>query len=48
MRKELFVCDMCGAKSRMDGSKRHWCKVCPGSAKTELRPVRIKKTVEAH
>jgi hypothetical protein len=43
MKKELFVCDRCGKKSRLDSLKRHWCDVCANREETELRPVRIKK-----
>jgi hypothetical protein len=43
MKKELFVCDICGEKKRLDSTKRHWCMVCQCREATELRPVRIKK-----
>jgi len=43
MKKELFVCDICGDRKRLDSTKRHWCTVCIGREETELRPVRIKK-----
>jgi ribosomal protein L37E len=43
MRKELFVCDRCGHRSRLDSTKRHWCTICVNAEETELRPVRIKK-----
>ena len=47
MKKELFVCDRCGDKRRLDSTKRHWCAICVGSEDTELRPVRIKKLAPA-
>ncbi len=42
MKKELFVCDRCGDKKRLESAKRHWCTVCMSDKQTELRPVRIK------
>jgi hypothetical protein len=45
MKKEIFICDRCGGKERLDSTKRHWCAVCVAGAETELRPVRIKKVV---
>ncbi|MGA3172518.1 MAG: hypothetical protein ABSE62_16060 [Chthoniobacteraceae bacterium] len=42
MKKEVFVCDNCGRKQRLDITKRHWCDVCAGRKETEMRPVRVK------
>ena len=47
MKKEIFICDRCGRKSRLDSVKRHWCEVCASREETELRPVRIKKLAYA-
>jgi hypothetical protein len=47
MKKELFVCDRCGKKSRLDSLKRHWCDLCALQEQTELRPVRIKRLASA-
>lgn len=42
MRLEVFVCDRCGWKKRLDVTKQHWCPTCASKQETELRPVRIK------
>jgi len=42
MKKEVFVCDRCGQKRRLDITKQHWCEVCAGRKETEMRPVRVK------
>jgi hypothetical protein len=42
MRTEIFVCDTCGERKRLDSRKEHWCKECAGKKETEMRPVRIK------
>jgi ribosomal protein L37E len=39
-RTELFVCDNCGARKRLDRGKRHWCDNCGTGASTEMRPVK--------
>jgi len=48
MKKEVFVCDNCGRRQRLDSTKRHWCDSCAGKKETELRPARVKATVGAH
>jgi hypothetical protein len=44
MKKEIFVCDTCGWRSRLDITKQHWCKECTArkGKETEMRPVRVK------
>ena len=42
MKKEMFVCDTCGRKERLDITRRHWCQACAGRKETEMRPVRVK------
>jgi DNA-directed RNA polymerase subunit RPC12/RpoP len=47
VKKEVFVCDTCGHKVRLDITKQHWCKECAGRKETEMRPVRIKAVAAA-
>ncbi|HEV2842706.1 MAG TPA: hypothetical protein VGW39_15395 [Chthoniobacterales bacterium] len=47
MRKEIFVCDHCGARKRLDSAQRHWCEECTSSSPVELRPARDKRPAEA-
>ena len=47
VRKEIFVCDHCGARKRLDSAQRHWCEECTTSKPVELRPARDKRPVEA-
>ncbi len=42
MKTEIFVCDNCGERKRLDSRKEHWCEHCAGRKETEMRPVRIK------
>ncbi len=42
MKTEVFVCDRCGERKRLDRTKQHWCVSCAGKQETEMRPVRIK------
>ena len=42
MRTEIFVCDTCGQRKRLDRSKQHWCPNCAGKKETEMRPVSVK------
>jgi hypothetical protein len=37
MKKELFICDSCGARTRLDNAQRHWCAVCNQGAPVEMR-----------
>ena len=43
MKKELFICDSCGARTRLDITQRHWCGVCNKGAPVEMRYGRNKK-----
>lgn len=43
MRTEIFVCDRCGQRKRLNRAKQHWCEVCASKQETEMRPVRIKQ-----
>jgi hypothetical protein len=43
MKKELFICDSCGARTRLDNTQRHWCGVCNQGAPVEMRYGRHKK-----
>ena len=42
MKTEVFVCDRCGSRKRLDRTKQHWCEFCAKKQETEMRPVRIK------
>ncbi len=42
MKTEVFVCDRCGERKRLDRSKQHWCEHCANKQPTEMRPVRVK------
>jgi predicted amidophosphoribosyltransferase len=39
-RAELFVCDNCGMRKRLDRGKRHWCDNCSSGSSFEMRPVK--------
>jgi hypothetical protein len=43
MKKELFICDDCSARTRLNRAERHWCTVCNRGAPVEMRHVRDKK-----
>ena len=43
MKKELFICDSCGARTRLDNAQRHWCAVCNQAAPVEMRYGKHKK-----
>ncbi|MEY2544532.1 MAG: hypothetical protein QOE81_1993 [Verrucomicrobiota bacterium] len=43
MKKELFICDSCGARTRLDHAQRHWCVVCNQGAPVEMRYGKHKK-----
>jgi hypothetical protein len=43
MKKELFICDSCGARTRLDNAQRHWCGACNQGAPVEMRCGRDKK-----
>ena len=40
---EVFICDKCGVRKRLDSSKRHWCDLCTHNAPVEMRPAKDKK-----
>jgi hypothetical protein len=44
VKKEVFVCDHCGIRKRLDASKRHWCENCASGSPVEMRPARDKRT----
>ena len=43
MKKELFICDSCGARTRLNNARRHWCGVCNQGTPVEMRYARNKK-----
>jgi len=43
MKKELFVCDGCGARTRLNSAQRHWCGACNKGAPVEMRYGKHKK-----
>ena len=43
MKKELFICDSCGARMRLNNAQRHWCGVCNQGAPVEMRYGKHKK-----
>ena len=43
IKKEMFVCDNCGTRTRLKSEARHWCHECKSGAPIELRAVRDKK-----
>jgi hypothetical protein len=43
MKKELFICDSCGARARLNNAQRHWCGVCTQGTPVEMRYARNKK-----
>ena len=45
MKKELFICDSCGARTRLDNMQRHWCGVCNQGAPVEMRYGKDKKPI---
>ena len=40
---DVFVCDHCGARKRLDRNKRHWCEDCTRGAPVEMRRARDKR-----
>src|SRR3954468_5800582 len=44
VRKEVFVCDNCGMRKRLNSAQRHWCEECKTGSPVELRPVRDKRS----
>jgi hypothetical protein len=45
MKKELFICDRCGARKRLPSAARHWCDNCDYGGHYEMRPARDKKLI---
>ena len=45
MKKELFICDRCGLRKRLQSSARHWCDNCDYGGHVEMRPARDKRLV---
>jgi len=43
VRKEIFICENCGLRQRLDSSQRHWCEQCTHIAPVEMSPARLKK-----
>jgi len=39
---ELFICDACGSRQRLETAKRHWCDNCPSDKLVEMQPARGK------
>ena len=39
---EMFVCDQCGTRKRLESAMRHWCDVCTLGVPVEMRSVRDK------
>jgi hypothetical protein len=40
---EVFICDNCGIRRRLDSAKRHWCDICTHEAPIEMRAARDKR-----
>jgi hypothetical protein len=41
--KEVFVCDNCATRVRLNSAQRHWCELCTRGAPLEMRPTRDKR-----
>ena len=44
-KKEVFICDGCGTRTRLNSAQRHWCTVCILGSPLEMRPTRDKRIV---
>ena len=42
IRKEVFVCESCGARIRLSSTERHWCGECILGSPVEMHPVRFR------
>ena len=42
MKKEVFVCDNCSTRMRLNSAERHWCDLCTLGSPLEMRPARDK------
>jgi hypothetical protein len=43
MKSEIFVCDNCGTRTRLNSAERHWCDLCIHGPPLEMRPARDKR-----
>ena len=43
---DVFVCDNCGVRKRLDRNKRHWCDECTRGTPIEMRRARDKRLVQ--
>ena len=43
MKKEVFICDNCGTRNRLNSAQRHWCALCLLGSPLEMRPARDKR-----
>ena len=39
---EVFECEVCGVRKRLESAKRHWCDVCTRGTPVEMRRTRDK------
>jgi len=39
---EVFECEVCGTRKRLETAKRHWCDVCTSGSPVEMRRTRDK------
>ena len=42
MKKEVFICDNCSTRMRLNSAERHWCDLCTLGLPLEMRPARDK------
>ena len=42
IKKEIFVCDNCSTRTRLNSAERHWCDLCTRGSPLEMRPARDK------
>jgi hypothetical protein len=40
---DIFVCDSCGARKRLERDKRHWCDNCTREKPVEMRRAKDKR-----
>lgn len=40
---EVFICDTCGLRRRLESAKRHWCDNCVQGTPVEMRPAKDKR-----
>ena len=46
IKKEVFVCEGCGARCRLASTERHWCEDCDLGSPVEMHPVRFRGFTE--